>query len=374
MKNIQLTSIAALLFIGSMSLLTNCKKDSVLPYKYESDVLKLPEQPFTYRDQALPAHMSHLGTALQSKVTDHGATLGRVLFYDPKLSLNNKTACASCHLQENGFADPVRFSVGFDGGLTKRNASSITNPADMQTFFWDAREDNLKEMVLQPIKNHVEMGMDNFDALEKKLGQLDYYKPLFQNAFGDENVTRERIAESISQFLTSMVSVNSSFDAAIPGGWGGVQNPGALTGEELQGMNLFFGQAQCGVCHNPVTTGTFFQETFADIGLEKNPADKGLGANSPGKDGMFKIPSLRNVALTAPYMHDGRFTSLDDVVNHYSENIENSPNLHWSLRGFDGQPLRMNLSETDKKSLVAFLTALTDTRYTNDPKFSNPFK
>ncbi len=373
MKNIQLTSIAALLIFGSISLLTNCKKDNVLPYKYEADVLNLPDQPFKYRDQQLPSHMSHLQVVLQSKVTDHGATLGRVLFYDPKLSLNNKTACASCHLQEKGFADASRFSIGFDGGLTKRNASSITNPADMRTFFWDAREDNLKEMVLQPIKNHVEMGMDNFDALEKKLGLLDYYKPLFQNAFGDETITRDRIAEAMSQFLNSMVSANSPFDTAIPGSWG-VQNPGSLTEEEQRGLNLFFGQAQCGVCHNPSAGQGFFNETFADIGLDKNPADKGLGANTPGMDGMFKIPSLRNIALTAPYMHDGRFATLEEVVDHYSENIEASANLHWTLKDFNGQPVRMGLAEADKKALVTFLKAMTDQQYINDQKFADPFK
>lgn len=373
MKNIQLTSIAALLIFGSISLLTNCKKDNVLPYKYEADVLKLPEQPFNYRDQELPPHMSHLKAELQSKVSDHGATLGRVLFYDPKLSLNNKIACASCHLQEKGFADASRFSTGFDGGLTKRNANSITNLADMQTFFWDAREDNLKEMVLQPIKNHIEMGMDNFDALEKKLGLLDYYKPLFQNAFGDEAVTRDRIAEAMSQFLTSMVSGNSRFDAAIPGSWG-VQDPGSLTPEEQHGLNLFFGQAQCGVCHNPTSNLDFFNETFADIGLDKNPADKGMGANALGMDGIFKIPSLRNVALSAPYMHDGRFATLEEVVDHYSENIEASANLHWTLKDFSGQPIRMGLSEADKKALVTFLKAMTDQQYINDPKFADPFR
>ena len=373
MKNIPLTSLAALLLLGSIALLTNCKKDAALPYKYESDILKLPEQPFGYRNQELPPHMAHLSGTLQAKVTDHGATLGRVLFYDTKLSLNNKIACASCHLQEKGFADAARFSIGFDGAPTKRNASSIINPADAQTFFWDAREDNLKEMVLQPIKNHIEMGMDNFDALERKLSQLEYYKPLFQNAFGDENVTRDRIAEAMSQFLNSMVSASSRFDDAIPGTWG-VQNPGSFTGEEQQGMNLFFGQAQCGVCHNPSSGFNAFHETFADIGLEKNPIDKGLGANSQGMDGMFKIPSLRNVALSAPYMHDGRFATLEEVVDHYSDNIESSANLHWTLKDFSGQALRMNLSATDKKALVAFLHTLTDSRYINDPKFSDPFK
>lgn len=373
MKNIQLSAITALLIVGSITVLTNCKKDSVLPYKYESEVLNLPEQPFAYRDQQLPAHMSHLSSTLQSKVTDHGATLGRVLFYDAKLSLNNQIACASCHHQDKGFSDGTKFSTGFDGELTKRNASSIVNPSDMQTFFWDAREDDLKEMVLQPIKNHIEMGMDNFDALEKKLGQLDYYKPLFQNAFGDEHVTRERIAEAMSQFLNSMITTNSRFDDAIPGSWG-VQNPGALTLQQQQGMNLFFGQAQCGVCHNPSSGFNFFNETFASIGLDENPVDKGLGANQPGMDGMFKIPSLRNVALTGPYMHDGRFSTLREVVDHYSDNIANTPNLHWTLRDFSGQAMRMNLSDTDKENLVAFLNALTDQQYVNDPKFSDPFK
>lgn len=374
MKNFQRSAIAALLIVGSIMVLTNCKKDSVLPYKYESDVLNLPDEPFVYRNQQLPPHLSHLSSTLQSKVTDHGATLGRVLFYDNKLSLNNQIACASCHHQDKAFSDGQRFSTGFDGVLTKRNANSIVNPADMQSFFWDAREDDLKEMVLQPIKNHIEMGMDNFDALEKKLGQLDYYKPLFQNAFGDENVTRERIAEAMSQFLNSMITSNSAFDSAIPGGWG-VSDPGRLTLQQQQGMNLFFGQAQCGVCHNPgATSFGFFHETFANIGLDENPVDKGMGVNQPGMEGMFKIPSLRNVALTGPYMHDGRFTTLREVVDHYSDDIANVPNLHWSLRDFSGQPLRMNLTDTDKENLIAFLNALTDEQYTHDPKFSNPFK
>jgi len=373
MKNIQLSAITALLIAGSIALLTNCKKDNSLPYKYQSEVLNLPDQAFTYRDQQLPPHLANLAPVLQSKVTDNGATLGRVLFYDTKLSLNNAIACASCHLQKNGFADVSRFSKGFDGGLTKRNASSIVNPAGMQTFFWDAREDNLQEMVLQPIKNHIEMGMDNFDALEKKLGQLDYYKPLFEKAYGDESITRERIADAMSQFLNSMVSSKSAFDSAVPGGWG-VQDPGRLTLKQQQGMALFFGQAQCGVCHNPVANGSFFNESFANTGLDANPSDKGLGANQPGMDGMFKIPSLRNVALTAPYMHDGRFATLREVVDHYSDKIQNTENLHWTLRGFDGQALRMNLSDSDKDALISFLEALTDDEYTQDPKYSNPFK
>ena len=215
------------------------------------------------------------------------------------------------------------------------------------------------------------MGMDNFDALERKLSQLEYYKPLFQNAFGDENVTRDRIAEAMSQFLNSMVSASSRFDDAIQGTWG-VQNPGTFTGQEQQGMNLFFGQAQCGVCHNPSSGFNAFHETFADIGLEKNPIDKGLGANSQGMDGMFKIPSLRNVALSAPYMHDGRFKTLEQVIDFYSQGIIWSPYVHPLMHhAYDGG---IQLTPAEKADLVAFIKTLRDETFLTNPSFAAPAK
>jgi cytochrome c peroxidase len=367
-----------LLIAGVSVGLANCKKEQSGndPYKYQSEVLNLPETPFNYRNQSLPQHFFEAQTGIQQKVTDHGATLGRVLFYDPKLSLTNKTACASCHLQANGFADPKALSVGFDGGLTKRNSSAIINPIDNANFFWDARENNLKTMVLKPIENHVEMGMDNFDALERKLGQLDYYEPLFANAFGDSRVTKERIAEALSQFLNSLFTGNSKFDESNPGSWG-VGNTLVFNEDELRGMEVFFNQGRCANCHNPSGSFAFLmEEHFADIGLDATPTDIGLGANQPGMDGMFKIPSLRNVALTAPYMHDGRFATLEQVIDHYNEGIQASPNLNWALRsGSTGtEPLRMGLTEQQQSDLVAFLHTLTDATFIKDPKFSSPFK
>jgi cytochrome c peroxidase len=372
MKNAKLGALA-LLLVGMVALLTNCGKDNeALPYKYEAGLLRLPAQPYNYSSPQLPQHMGHLTGMVQSKVTDHGATLGRVLFYDPKLSLNNKVACASCHLQEKAFADGQRFSTGFDGGLTKRNASAIVNPIELRSFFWDAREKDLKEMVLKPIENHIEMGMDNFDALEKKLGQLDYYKALFNNAFGSEQVTRERIAEAMSQFLNSMVSGGSTFDRSIPGTWG-VSDPTVFTARQQEGLSVFLNN--CVVCHSTATPSLFGGEEFANIGLDSNPVDKGLGANEPGMDGVFKIPSLRNVALTGPYMHDGRFNTLREVVDHYSDNIKPADNLHWALTdGSLGQPRRMNLSDSQKDALVDFLSTMTDQRFLSDDKFSDPFK
>lgn len=375
MKRLQRMALAAGAMVSLFAGLQSCTKDirQDTPYKYETDALKLPETPFNYSNPTLPNHFASTRQLVQQQVTDQGATLGRVLFYDTKLSLNNKISCASCHDQTKGFADPVQFSTGFDGGKTGRNASSIVNPVSSRAFFWDARESNLKSMVLRPIENHIEMGMDNFDALEKKLGNLDYYKPLFKNAFGDDKVTRERIAEAMSQFLKSMVTANTTFDSSNPGGWGS-GNSLVFSDSEQRGMSIFFNEGRCANCHNPAQDFAFFmQEDFADIGLDAQPADKGLGANQEGMDGMFKIPSLRNIALTAPYMHDGRFKTLEEVVNHYSDNIQPSANLNWSLLGADGQPLRMNLSADQKADLIAFLHTLTDHEFTKDEKFSNPF-
>ncbi len=362
---------------GSVLALAACTKErrSDLPYQYQSDALRLPEQTYNYANPTLPSHLANIKQAVSQRVTNEGATLGRVLFYDPKLSLTNNTACASCHLQAKGFADPVAFSKGFDGVLTKRNASSIVNPIDNANFFWDARETDIKSMVLKPIENHIEMGMDNFAALEKKLGSLDYYRPLFKDAFGTEQVTEERIAEALSQFLNSIVTGNSKFDSSEPNGWGS-NNTSVFTSKELIGMNLFLGKARCGTCHTTTSNQFGFTEGFANIGLDLDPTDLGLGATQENMNGVFKIPSLRNVALSGPYMHDGRFKTLEEVVNHYSENIQPVANLHWGLQDGTGTgaPVKLNLSTDEKESLIAFLNTFTDNQFIQDDKFSNPFK
>jgi cytochrome c peroxidase len=376
MKLSPLTGFATLL-LGAVVVFTSCKKES-LPYKYESQQLNLPATAYNYRSPQLPAHMASVSAKLSQKVTDHGATLGRVLFYDTKLSLNNKVACASCHFQENAFSDVSKFSTGFDGLKTSRNASAIVNPIESGAFFWDGRENDLKSMVLKPIENHIEMGLDNFEAMEKKISSSDYYAPLFEQAFGDKTVTTDRIADAMQQFLNSMVSGNSKVDASKPTGWG-AGDPLVFNGEELAGMNLFFGKAGCANCHNTIGAFDFnggaAQARFEDIGLEEvYTTDLGMGERQPGMEGMFKVPQLRNVALTAPYMHDGRFATLKDVVNHYNEGIQESKNLGWALRGGDGKAIRLNLSEGEKDQLVAFLGAFNDNTFTSDPKFSNPFK
>lgn len=372
MKKISLLSTMSVVLITSLIFIT-CKKEEQLPYKYETQKPNLPTQVANYSNPNLPAHMVGVAEQINAKVTDDGATLGRVLFYDKKLSKTNNIACASCHHQEMGFADNGKFSIGFDGLKTGRNSSSIANPIESGFFFWDGREKDLEKMVLLPVKNHVEMGMDKFDVLEKKLEAAGYYGPLFEKAFGDSKITKERIASGLRQFLQSMVCGNAKFDEVDPFDWGDPQLPLDFTAKEAEGAKLFFGKALCSNCHN--NSGIFGKNLeFADIGLDKEYEDKGLGVLQTGQNGRFKIPNLRNVALSAPYMHDGRFATLREVVDHYSDSIEDSPNLDWPLRDFDGSAIRMNLTNSEKEALIAFLGTLTDHTFINDSKYSDPFK
>ena len=309
------------------------------------------------------------------------ATLGRVLFYDGHLSVNNAVSCASCHKQTNGFADNTQFSTGFDGRPTKRNSIGIHNLAGFDTFmtnetiespgqplFWDGRETILLNLVDRPITNHVEMGIADPNTLPSKLAALSIYPPLFNRVFGDPSITSARISQCISLFMAAIQSKNSRFDLSQ-------QGLISLTTEEKEGELLFNNKYPCGNCHHVFTNFYTFTD-FHDIGLDVNYSDMGLGAIdfSAQDKGKFRAPSLDNVALTAPYMHDGRFKTLSDVIDHYSHGINNSPNLDGLLRNADSSAMKMNISDGDKQALIAFLNTFTDYSTISDPKFSNPFK
>lgn len=372
MKKNHLISLLSGVFV--LTLMFGCQNDTEdLPYKSES--LNLPETTYNYANPPQKEIIENsFGRTFD--VTDAGATLGRVLFYDKKLSLTNNISCGSCHLQEKAFADIGKGSVGFEGGVTPRNSMAITNPVLEDEFFWDLRESNLKAMVLKPIENHIEMGMEDIDKLPGKLKKADYYPELFKNAFGDEEMTEDRIAEALRQFLTSMLSMESKWDN---GSWGS-----NLTAQEQTGMNVFFGEGLCYQCHsgnNFNESGGFFEpgggwntRRAANIGLEEHYEDAGLGTREANMEGVFKVPSLRNVALTAPYMHDGRFETLEEVVDHYNENIADHPNLDGRLRDWEGNPWRLQLDANQKDALVAFLHALTDENFVNDKKYADPFE
>jgi cytochrome c peroxidase len=320
--------------------------------------LSLPEVPYSYN----------------TNVGDNIPTLGRVLFYDKQLSVNNSVSCGSCHKQELAFADNVAFSQGFDNLPTKRNSMPIQNLGIIGSFdapsvlFWDGRESDLESMVLRPIVNHVEMGINDIDKLADKLSTVPYYKKLFKDAYGSESIDRSKIANALSVFLTTINSVNTKFDKSKSDGE-------ILSALEKKGHVLFSQTYNCNGCHfvdDP--HGYIFAGTFANIGLDVVYADEGL-KNVTGNDedaGKFKIPSLRNVAFTAPYMHDGRFKTLEEVIDHYSSNINGNPNLDPRLQR-NGVPMEMEIPEEDKAAIVAFLQTLSDPSVLTDPKFSNPF-
>jgi cytochrome c peroxidase len=377
--------------VGTLAMVS-CQKNESITQPQTSDKPSLPAQEFNYSAVAMPQSFSKLpdkttADGNKNSVTDAGATLGRVLFYDTKLSINNTVACGSCHHQKDAFADPVGLSEGFEGRKTVRNASTIVNTRYQSAYFWDARETKLEDMVLRPIENHIEMGMEDQDKLAAKLARFDYYPALFEKAFGDKTITKERVGKAMAQFLYSMVSYQSKFDK------GQATNFQNFTAEEDRGRKLFFERTNCAVCHAGANFSGKDGSDFANIGLNVNYTDKGMTTRVDAKgqkiggEGVFKVPSLRNVGLTAPYMHDGRFKDLKSVVEHYNSgvadhtNLDNrvtnpfSSNYAWDTNNtfVNTKAQRLNLSEQDKNDLIAFLKTLSDDKFTSDPKFANPF-
>jgi cytochrome c peroxidase len=367
----------------SFALLSCKKKESAAINSYAA-YLNLPDDPYNYAAQPLPAHLL-LGVPGQDNtpginpVTDWGATLGRVLFYDRNISINNAVSCASCHNQQAGFADNLAFSKGFSNGVTTRNSMSLVNAKYYPngTFFWDQRAATLEAQVLQPIQHPVEMGM-NLDTMTRRLQALPYYNTLFTNAFGSTTITSDRVSKALSQFIRSMISYQSKYDI-------GRQNfpatqipPNTIfpnfTAEENRGKAIFLGPiGGCAACHG---SESFTAPGPKNNGLELVSVDRGIGAivNNASRDGQFKVPSLKNIELSAPYMHDGRFSTLEDVVEHYSSGVLPHPNLSNELKQPNGQPRNANLTTQDKAALVAFLKTLTDRQLSTDVKFGNPFK
>ena len=353
-----------------------------------NDCLDLPEEaPFSYANLPLPQHLNAPplqgadNTPADNPVTDEGATLGRVLFYDTRLSANQTVACASCHKQELAFTDEATLSEGFEGGHTGRHSMSLVMAKYYAngSFFWDERAPSLEAQTLQPIQDPVEMGL-TLDELVYRLETTEFYPTLFEQAFGDTDITEERIAQAMAQFIRSMISYQSKWDEGRAQSPPGPPNQGDLpnfTAQENLGKAIFFDPARgnCGVCHG---TDAFIAPTARNNGLDTDPSlDEGLGGvtGNPQDIGLFKVPSLRNVALTGPYMHDGRFETLEQVIDHYDDDVQPHPNLSPQLRigGPNGPPRRLNLTDAEKEALAAFLHTLTDEAFTTDERWSDPF-
>jgi cytochrome c peroxidase len=295
--------------------------------------------PFTFA-----AHFPQPSLPGDNPLTNEGIALGKALFNDKRLSINGTQSCADCHDVAHAFTDPKQLSIGAEGQTGTRNAMPLFNLAWKQRFFWDGRASSLREQVLQPIQNPIEMH-ETLPGVEKKLG-----------------LTADRIARVLEQYLLTLVSDDAKIDRVMRG-------QEKFTAQEQRGFELFsteydprrgqFG-ADCFHCHG----GTTFQSmTFANNGLDTKHTDLGLGAitHKPGDEAKFAVPSLRNVSLTAPYMHDGRFATLEAVISHYDHGVQRSATLDPNLAKHPSTGL--GLSKEDQAALIAFLGTLTDARF-----------
>lgn len=375
-----------------MLFLNSCTKDVVETEEYyytDAEFQTLQKSLNLSADRAnytfeLPNHFL-AGSFSQPFVNPDKATLGRVLFYDKALSKNEKVSCASCHDQSKAFADPVAFSEGFDGQLTKRNsfalgavANFVTSYDGSTTFgggpgqlFWDNRATTIQEQSTLTLQDPIEMGMD-MGELVQRVKSKDYYKVLFDKAF-EGQINEQAILDAIAEFINALVVSETRFDEGMNKHFNPTQDFDNFTPVENLGKNIYLNS--CASCHG--NTHVKASVSAANNGLDMVYEDKGVGeiTKVSQDNGVFKVPMLRNIELTGPYMHDGRFETLEEVVEHYNSNIETHPNLHPLLReNFSGDAKKLNLDNNEKEALVAFLKTLTDNRITTAEQFADPFK
>lgn len=357
--------------------------------------VSLPSTPYNYANITFPqdvinnlSNMDNMPTT--NPTTDAGATLGRVLFYDADLSFNHTISCSSCHIQKFAFTDTARFSRGFNGQLTARNSMGLVHARFQRDgqFFWDNRAATLEVQTLIPFQSPVEMGM-RLDTLVARIQAKSLYAPLFLNAFGSATVNSDRISKALAQFVRSMNTFGSKFRQGVTITQGNPETTpfSNFTAQENLGKDLFMDiyRGNCQACH---TRNVMVQQGAQNIGLDLVYTDNGVGGatGNTRKNGWFSVPSLINIELTAPYMHDGRFTTLEQVIDFYSDSIKEHPNLSGFLREIipgtvnpnnntcdTCPPRRPHYTTTEKAALVAFLKTLTDTVLTTDVRWSDPF-
>jgi cytochrome c peroxidase len=296
-------------------------------------------------------------------LTEEGVALGRRLFYDSILSGNNTMSCGSCHKQEFAFTDGgQQYSIGIDKVPGTRNSMSIANLGYQRKFFWDGGAADLESQVIGPIQNPVEMHANLVDVIAK-LNAHHEYPALFARVFGSSTITTPMVMKAVAQFERTLISGNSKWDQYRRG-------EATLTAEEAHGREIFEneGKGDCTHCHTLGSTFSDFE--FRNNGVDSISADAGralitLLATDSGK---FKTPSLRNIALTAPYMHDGRFKTLEECIEHYNTGFHYAKNLDGAL----DHKVKGRMTAQDKADLLAFLKTLTDDEFVHNPKFGKP--
>jgi cytochrome c peroxidase len=331
----------------------------------------LDETPYILEYGSLPAPE----IAADNPLTIEKVKLGRMLFYETQLSKNGEMSCATCHVQEFGFSDTTRFSIGVEGLPGKRQAMGVFNMAwNSNEFFWDGRAHLLRHQSLKPIEDPLEMN-ETLENVIAKLSSDQMYTDQFIRAFGSEEITSEKMSLAMEAFMNTIVSYDSKYDQYLAG-------TATLTESEERGMNLFFTEynpffpemsgADCAHCHG---NENFENDLYMNNGLDTDAEmldDGRMKVTMNAEDrGKFKVVSLRNIELTAPYMHDGRFKTLEEVVDHYNEGLKVSTTLDPALEATIAQGLL--LSEQDKVDLVNFLKTLTDQTMVNNPDYASPF-
>ncbi|MDX1446596.1 cytochrome-c peroxidase [Lishizhenia sp.] len=395
-----MTTQQTILSIAIVLLLFSCKKeDTLTPYTPPSEQEIIDEALNidlnaleNYANQSAPTYITKDNTPAYNPITDAGATLGRVLFYDKALSVDQSTSCASCHKQAHGFGDDVTLSQGVNG-LTGRHSMRLINArfGDEEKFFWDERADDLELQSTMPIQDHIEMGFsgENGDLgmsdLIQRLEALPYYPILFNKAFGSETLTEEKMQWALAQFIRSIQSFDAKYDVGRAQVNSNMADFPNFTANENNGKALFMqpvqfnqsgerigGGAGCAVCHKA-----------PEFDIVPNSKHNGVvgTANNTGTDlTVTRSPSLRNLTqtdgtLNGPFMHTGKFLNLFSVINHYND-ISGS----LSLQGIDqrllpnGNPQKLQLTLAEKADIISFLQTLAgEDVYTNE-KWSNPFK
>jgi len=345
------------------ALLSSCNKEPI----------EEPKIPFvlTPYNLVIPAFFPQMLIPADNPLTNEGVALGRKLFYEKLLSGNNSMSCGSCHNQSLAFSDNLRqFSTGIDGIEGTRNAQALVNIGFNLHLFWDGRSTTLEEQALEPVPNPIEMHQSWIQAVSKLKANPEYVNR-FKLVFGTEQFDSTHVAKALAQFMRTLVSGNSRFDKYRRGEIN-------LTFSELNGLVLFNSDAtdvspggDCFHCHSLDGGSLTTDNRFHNNGLDAVPLDFGreLVTGNPADRAKFLTPTLRNVALTAPYMHDGRFNTLMEVINHYNSGGVPSPTIDPLMKNV-GEGLNLTLSQ--RNDLIAFLNALTDSTFLTNPAFSDP--
>ncbi len=340
-------------------ILFSCNKENIM-----DDIPVYDPTPYAF---IIPSWVNQsigdLPEPMDNPTTITGVELGRKLFYDKMLSNDFTISCASCHKQQNAFDDPRPFSQGTNFEFGDRNAMAIINQAWATSFFWDGRQSTLEAQAHDPVTNPIEMA-NTWPVVINRLQNHNEYPDLFFKAFNTATIDSILVFKAIAQFERTLISYNSRFDKYYFEG-----DETQLTAQEVNGMDVFFGAGKCNNCHtDPLMT----DNAFRNNGLDLMPVDSGRAKFTQDINdfGKFKVPTLRNIELTGPYMHDSRFTTLEETIEHYSSAvISSSPNLDEHMVEFG---TGLNLTSEQKEDLVAFLKSLTDESFINNPEFSDP--